>query len=363
MVLENPLRPGASFKAQIVSNLAAIANLPLRFPHLFANRPATLQPAFFVSTVTAGIWAPRVVVVTELLPDSERIVGVLYARERLLMGIPTGIVLADSTLGALLVSHPDEQETVFSHAIRALVSHPATLAIRLYLPETSHEVAALQRFRATLPSLIISQPVGSHSILRLPATFDSFLTGLSYTTRATFRRYRRHGREDRVFLQQIDEQEFAAAVAELDKKSRMGAKAGEIALHLKMIAAARRPLRAGLRNSAGEWLSVVGGWYESDRLTVCLQQNNDRKFHRSSLSLVMRSHLIESCIAEGISEILFVGGVRGHLMDYAEISPTVIAYIDIPHPVWSRIGELAARAFRLLPANWRRPAYLCAPTL
>jgi hypothetical protein len=57
-----------------------------------------LDPAFFLASVSKG-WAPRVVAVYTG-PD---VAGILYAKERVISSISTGVVYADGSLGGMLL--------------------------------------------------------------------------------------------------------------------------------------------------------------------------------------------------------------------------------------------------------------------
>ena len=45
----------------------------------------------------------------------------------------------------------------------------------------------------------------------------------------------------------------------------------------------QRPMLTGLRGPDGEWLSILGGWYEGDQAVVFLQMNNDQGYPQDSL--------------------------------------------------------------------------------
>ncbi len=79
-----------------------------------------------------------------------------------------------------------------------------------------------------------------------------------------------------------------------------------------MLAVINEPILVGLQAPNGEWLSVAGGWCDDGRATLLFQMNNDREYHRDSVSQVLRSYLIEELIA-GAPTISSSGLVPLHL--------------------------------------------------
>ena len=347
-----------AFAAQILSQPDLIANLAVSARDLLAQHPKYLQPSSFLATIAPTFWVARAVVIR----NREKIIGIVYLRERLLMGIRLGIIVADASLGHLLVAETEHRESVFLHAIHAITKLPGVLSLRLRMSEVCMERSALSRFSFGSHSLDFAESKGGHHILRLPRTYQEFLGSLRPKTRATFRRYRRLGREERTLIEELNPSEFKQAVAELVKKNVTGTKWGHVNINMNRIATTERPFRAGLKLDSGEWLSVIGGWYESSRLILFLQFNDDKKYYRSSPSLVMRSHLIESSVANGVKEIVFFGGAKGHLTDYCERIGTVIAYLDSPNSLWSGFRNTLSFLWDGLPQTWRDYAYGKAPT-
>lgn len=347
-----------TFATQTLSQPGLIANLAVNARDLLAQHPNNLQPSSFLATIAPKIWAALALVIR----DRKKIIGIVYLRERLLMGMRTGILVADASLGQFLVAETEHRESVFLHAIHAITKLSGVLSLRLRMSEVCMERSALSRCFFGSHLLDFAELKGSHQILRLPRTYQEFLGNLRPKTRATFRRYRRLGLEERTFIEELNPSEFEQAVAELLKKKVTGTKWGYANINMRRIAAAEKPFRAGLKNRSGEWMSVIGGWYESSRQIVFLQFNDDKKYHRSSPSLVMRSHLIESSIANGITEIIFFGGARGHLTDYCERIGTVVAYLDSPNSLWSGLRNTVSFLWGGLPENWRDYAYGRAPS-
>jgi hypothetical protein len=82
-----------------------------------------------------------------------------------------------------------------------------------------------------------------------------------------------------------------------------------------MIEAMPSRIMIGLRRSTGEWISLAGGWYAGDRAVLNMQLN-DRACGRESVSVVLRSYLIEQLIKRGIRELVFWAGTSPPLSYY-----------------------------------------------
>ena len=213
-----------AFAAQILSQPDLIANLAVSARDLLAQHPKYLQPSSFLATIAPTFWVARAVVIR----NREKIIGIVYLRERLLMGIRLGIIVADASLGHLLVAETEHRESVFLHAIHAITKLPGVLSLRLRMSEVCMERSALSRFSFGSHSLDFAESKGGHHILRLPRTYQEFLGSLRPKTRATFRRYRRLGREERTLIEELNPSEF---------KQRINQRADN--LHRRAIAAER----------------------------------------------------------------------------------------------------------------------------
>src|SRR5580704_17053474 len=93
----------------------------------FAQRDEPmLDPAFFLASVSKG-WAPKVV----LVHTGRDVAGILYAKERVISGISTGVVYADGSLGGMLFVREQHRQDVFRVALETLLSSPGIRGVRL----------------------------------------------------------------------------------------------------------------------------------------------------------------------------------------------------------------------------------------
>jgi len=157
--------------ASIVSTAAKIQDLTA-FVRSLAPDPGMLAPHFFLASLLPRSLRPCVVVVSQ----GRNVAGLLYARERLVAGIPTGIVYGDDTLGTMIVARPEETESVLQCALETLLKHKAALRLRV----ASDRLAFLQVQTAKVNAEIHSHREERHAHLELPRTYAEFL--------ATFRR-------------------------------------------------------------------------------------------------------------------------------------------------------------------------------
>lgn len=339
--------------AALLRSPQQISSLSQKAGSLLSGQTGTLNPDLFLASVDENAWAPLVVIIAR----GSSLVGVVYAKERRFAGIPSGIVYADATLGAMMVALPGEQQNVLMAALRALINHPGIRGLRVVVPATGFERETIQRM-VELRSLDVQfANVNNHSFLVLPQSYEEFLGGLGSKTRRNFRYYRRQFEKlENMYIQQVPPQDFPAIATELEKKCVPMAGRKGIDRDLRMLSIITNPIMVGLRDKSGEWLSVLGGWYEFDRAVVFLQLNNDRDYPHSALCTVMRGYLIEELIARKVSTLLFWGGAVGTLRPYCRCVPAVCAHLDSRTMMWRTVRGLIAWSVDFLPEHLRRSA-------
>lgn len=143
--------------------------------------------------------------------------------------------------------------------------------------------------------------------------------------------------------------DFCVAARRLFPKAAYRRSEQALERDLAMIGAMPRRILIGLRERGGEWISLAGGWYIGDRAILNLQLNNLR-VGRESISLVLRSYLIEALIDRGFRGLLFWGGAAGPLSFYS-VSPELFrAYVDAPSLPWRLCRLACATVGKLAPA-------------
>ena len=336
---------------------AATERLPMPPASLSKECENTCSPRFYLASIDQKAWIPRVVEHTE----AGSTVGVVYAKERKLAGVATGLIYADATLDAMVVAKPEHRERVLELALRQFVNRRGFLGLRLLVPAAGYEIRVIERILASSRLDVRRIRVENHSVLELTSSYESFLATLGPRTRRNFRYYRRRFESVGEYVPDVSLTEFQSVAMRMLKQSVVGAQRSRVDRTVRMLSAVDRPILVGLRGHDGEFLSIIGGWYEFDRAVVIFQMNNERDHSQSSLSLVARGYLIEELIAQGVRRLLFWAGVGAPLDRYSYFLPTMRIHLDTPTLVWRTLRGLAARANAFLPrrlaefASWIEP--------
>jgi len=299
-----------------------------------------LDPEFFLASVSKG-WEPRVVVVH----SAREVIGIMYAQERVISGVPTGVVYADGSLGGVLLANSMHQRNAFRVAVETLLGSPKVRGVRLRVVRGGCEISAIRQLTASwrLDAHYSRIKYGyspiwkHHAHLHLADSYEQFLMGLGNTTRRNFRYYRRRFEASGHSLREhLSMGELRSAVLTLVPKSTLANRPSRITIEraLNLVAAARRPLAIGLKHHNGEWLSVIGGWYKPHGAVLFLQHNNNRDFGPYSLSVVLRAYLIESLIRERLNELVMWADTGPPLSRYVTYMPTIGVHLDVPTYVW-----------------------------
>jgi hypothetical protein len=328
--------------ATSVSSPNDIMSLAISAKRIISDELGTLSPQFFLNSIAQERSFPRVVVVRR----AGTVIGVVYAKERKLAGFRTGLIWGDASHGPIIACKPEEREAVWSCALSYLLVRKTVLGIRLAIPHTEYELYAGERIVSSIGAVASYCEYSANAILPLTSSYEALLNQMGPETRRNFRRYRRqfemHGH---AYAEPLTIPEFRAATLDLMGKSSIPTEKLRVQRKVWMCLAAARPMLVGLRARSGEWLAVLGGWYDRDQATAVLQMNRDQDHRADSLSVVLRGYLIESLIRRGLQSIVFVGGVSEPLKRYCRIVPIVVLYLDKSNGFLrpARLLELAAR--------------------
>jgi hypothetical protein len=346
---------GSEYSGVLLSAATKILELKEVASQLAQQDEPMLDPAFFLASVSKG-WVPRAVVVYTG-PD---VAGILYAKERVISGISTGVVYADGSLGGMLFVREQHRQDVFRVALETLLSSPGIRGVRLRVLRDGGDLDAIGQLVVSRSldvqySLIEhdDSPLWKyHAHLPLTDSYERFLSRLGSTTRHNFRYYRRRFEASgHRFIDRLSPDELRSAALELAPKSKFVTswRNLEIENGLKMVAASSRPLAIGLKHQNGEWLSVIGGWYRPRGGVLCFQCNNDCDFGSDSLSIVLRAYLIESLIGQSLEELVIWADTRGPLSRYVSYVPAVGVRLDLPTCSWRVARLLISTARPFLP--------------
>jgi hypothetical protein len=348
-----PLQPSSrsqSLDATIVSSPGKVAELTALAQSL-GGTPGMLAHSFFQASVSLKNWRPCVVVVSQ----GQRTIGLLYCKERTVVGVRARIAVGDDSLGAMVVADPSDAESVICCGVRALLKR--MVGLRLLLPfDRLPFLTGIQAYAD-----VNFFPAMRHAHLALPRTYEEFLVRLGPHIRRNFRYYRRKSEQaGNEFILEQAFADFRAVARQLFPKAVYATSKRDLDNSLAMIEAMPSPVLAGIRRRDGEWISVIGGWLAGDRAIVNMQLN-DRTYGRESVSLVMRSYLIEALIHRGSRELVFWQGTARPLRLYSAYPQVFIAHIDARSMPW-RLCRMACRAVnRLAPASlgkWLREKWI-----
>ena len=293
-----------------------------------------LDPGFFLASLSKG-WRPRVVAVYH----GNEVVGIVYAKERIISFIPTGIVYVDEGLGGFLLGNPDHRQNSLQVAVEAFIDSPRIRGLRLRLRQGSDELVTVKRLIASrhldaeFCHLVHNDsPLWKyHAHLPLTDNYEQFLNGLGKTTRHNFRYYRRRFETaGHHFVENLSVDELRSAALDLYLKCKYTGRSqqAEIKKGLDMVAAAHHPLAVGLKHFNGEWLSVIGGWYRPGAAVLRFQCNDNRDFGSDSLSVVLRAFLIEQLIRQGMTELSIWSDTAPPLSRYVTYVPMIGVRFD-----------------------------------
>jgi hypothetical protein len=334
-----------AYSAVVLSAAPDIYQLRDSAPQLLGAHDTTC-PEFFLASLSTGQWAPCVVVVRR----GAAVVGVVYAKQRSIAGMSTGIVYADGSLGHMVVADPSDHEDILAVALQQLFTSAGVRGVRLLIPPNGPEQRAVTTAHTAMALDVAYARVAHHARLLLPHSYQAFLQGLGPQTRRNFRRYRGHFEAaGHHYLEHLSAEEFRQAAWSLHTKSRIPSARRALERSVHMMAALKRPVAIGLRHRSGEWLSVAGGWYDASGATLFSQLNQDRAFSDLSLAVVLRANLIDMLIRQGRRELVFWAGTAPPLSRYASGVPAVRVHLDVPTRGWRTGRAVIARLGAWLP--------------
>jgi hypothetical protein len=243
-------------------------------------------------------------------------------------GIGTRILVGDDSLDIMVVSRSEEAGSVVDCAVKTLIKRMA--ALRLMVDPGKLPVL---RGVETLADVRFSR-AERHAHLELTPSYDNFLAKVGPRTRRNLRYYRRKSElASNEFSPRETYASFCAAARRLFPRTEFARRRINLERCLAMIGTMPSPIMVGLRDRNGELISVAGGWHDGRRAVVIMQLN-DRAFPRASLSLVLRSYLIEDLIRRDFRELIFWAGSSAPFSSYSGSPELWIAHIDPRTTLW-----------------------------
>ena len=333
------------YRASLLSSKSEALELATVAKQFITNDNPMLDATFFLASL-GNSWAPRIVAIR----DNGNIAGLVYFKERKVLGCGMGILYVDGSLGTMYLGDPRFRGEALRLALEVLLAHPKVRGIRLKIPPNGPEAEAISQVVASRQLDASSWRNDEHARLILPNSYAAFLKSLGSTTRRNFGYYRR--RFDAAgyrFEECMSIEELRSATSQLRTQSRRLSKRQALERLLQMFSAASRSWAAGLRDDKGRWISIAGGCYLGSQPVMFLQLNNDHEFERFSLSLVLRAYLIEHFIQEGVSELIFWTGAGTTLGRYCVYAPALAVSLDKRGHSWRLTRSLASHLASRMP--------------
>jgi len=271
-----------TYSCSVLSSPDEIRSLKPFLRRSITQNDILFDPEFFLSSVSRG-WEPGVVAVR----NQTELAGVVYAKEKIILGYHLGVVYADLSWGSVSFGDSAHQENTFRIAMEKLLASPGTRGIRLRILRGSPESAAIRKLIASRNLDAHFSRVKDHASLALPDTYEQLLHSFGSTTRHNFRYYRRRFEAaGHIYLEGLSLDELRPAAMYLKPRCSIPSQSGAVERLLDMVATADQVLAVGLKHRNGEWLGIIGGVYRPGTGVLLLQLSNDRNFPRDSLSVV-----------------------------------------------------------------------------
>jgi hypothetical protein len=243
--------------------------------------------------------------------EGERLVALLYGRERRVLGIRTGLAQFGDYYGdACVIAEEGFRATAVARGALKVLElpriHTVCASFKLIDESEISKVAAIVGQGEVRLRML---PEAVQHTLELKDTFDDFLKTLGSHTRRNLRVYRRRVEQKGwKFIARLDGDQMAAAFHQLKHQQGKHKSSGHyLNCCQDVLKAVPGALFAGICTTTGEWVSLTAGWLRNDRYFMLVQLNDARR-SQDSISTVMRSYLIEDLIGCGVKSINFVGG-------------------------------------------------------
>jgi hypothetical protein len=267
---------------------------------------------YFLDEAVTGRRLPRLVLLLKPEESSrpfsaDDLLGAVLFFEYQACGMRTGVVATADAVGFNSVIAPAAcRAEIAAAATQALLQEGATTVLATFAGNADLDVRTVS-LQADA-SWATRQRVVPR-MLRLRPTLDQTLAQMGKATRANMRRYRRR-LEVQVGCEFIPDAApllQGADLAAINARSLNPVADQEFARRVACASNLRGSFLSGLRDSNGNWLSLMGGWRQGTT-TVLHWQMNAAGLEKFSVGTVMRSYFLEGEIARGTREVLLFGG-------------------------------------------------------
>ena len=300
---------------QIVSGTKAILGLSellLRFADRCGQAGAMEDMTYFLSKPGFLKRIPRLMLIaksSELTPDS--LLGALLLFEYRVAGRGTGLYTTNDRSGRNTLVTPAPLRLQIAHvATQALLDRGAHVAMITFREEKDEAAPAAIDLPATRACRWATRTRDIAEYLPLERSFDATLARIGQRTRSNMRYYRRRA-EKELGCRFIPFVEITKADFLVFNRQCMFAVSDPVAAwRYDSLQELAQPLLMGMCDREGRWLSLLGARRFRAGSELLWQMNRDA-MPLYSLSLVMRSYVIEHEIAAG-SERFYIEGGTSH---------------------------------------------------
>ncbi|HEY3836104.1 MAG TPA: GNAT family N-acetyltransferase [Bryobacteraceae bacterium] len=234
-------------------------------------------------------------------------------------------------------------------------------ALRLHwrCPDEAVLASGIVRSGLQVVSSMEDHPEGDR--LELPGDYETFLAGIGSHTRRNLRYYRRKAEAEGIrFFPRIDVEEYERAVEAMREVTDFPHDRIRQERDRRFFQMLGEPLLMGLQRSDRKFVSILAAVRFEKSLHI-LSQLNDQSLRRMSISVVLRSYLIEKAIELGFTSIHFVNGSSPMLGRYCQPLSMQTILIDQRRSLFHPFKVVGARLLRnhqtgkeLLPVRARK---------
>jgi hypothetical protein len=281
----------------------------------------------------------------------DRLIGLMYVTQHFLHGVGTGFGVGGDFVGRGLLLCATEDETfVLNAAIRCLIdSGIHSLHLRMQ-PRVECDLRGLPSNRyvtAWFDACIAGDRVG------LPESFESLVSKFGRRTRKNISQHRRMCSDAGYrYVPQVSADQYAAAMQRLNAASPFPVTSHRQSRDERILAL-HQDLRVGMVGSDGTLVAVLCGFLRNERFYL-LTQANDSSLARLSLSLVLRTYLMEHLIGIGVKQLQVTGGSSLALGRYFEPLNYRSIYVDARKGALAGIKCAVAALVRSMRAGARK---------
>lgn len=278
------------------------------------------------------------------------LLGTLLVYEYSVAGLRSGLFTTNDRSGRTsLIAAPDLRSTLVSFAAAWLIergAHLVMLSVAAGLDEDRS--SGKPHLNTAIPSRWATRTRSIPHFLPLRSTFDETLAQIGQRTRSNMRYYRRRAEKD---LGCVFHPEMSMTRRELTAFNRdcMYAVPNRVACwRLRTLHQLSEPVLMGLRDRDGRLISLIGG-RRLGKSTEVLWQMNRSDLPQYSLSLVLRTYLLEHEIARGVERFYIEGG-SSHPIRYSFLHRNIVDLAVTRHSLRASLVFWLSRR-RINPEN------------